>query len=342
MARPVSGEFVRSISNSEQGICLVLVNWTPHGSSRYSRHIRRAGSTASAALVALSSVLLSFDVAAQLVISPAQFDVKVSAGHNANVNQAERSVDIVDDRFLEFSSGAGYRVSFSGGRVDAFGRAFVSAQEFADVKGLGHRGGGLEAGVEGAITNSPLPPFYRLSVRVTGEDYDFKQRDSTVYTGDLLVGANITPRTIVSLGGEYRAREARSDVFDLSEWSVFADLGVEIAPSLRAGLRMTYTDGDVWSTIQAIRPNGEARDDIFDLIAAATAIQRDEAFNAEFEGVWFAYRLPATTGRLSLTVDKTFRERWSVGLQWLEIRVKADRDNDYDNRLFRLSLGLKF
>ncbi|MBX3707818.1 MAG: hypothetical protein KF911_14395 [Pseudomonadales bacterium] len=276
------------------------------------------------------------------MLSPPQFDVRAAVGTNDNMGQAERGRDIVDDRFFELTAGAGYRLTLFNGWLDATGRGFLAAQRFSKIKGLGHYGGGLELGLEGRLGSSSLPPFYRVLLRAKGEEYDFQQRDSTVLTGSLTVGTNIGPRTTVALGGEYRDRRARSDVFDLREWSAFIDAGYEFAPNWRLGARATYTDGDVWSTIQAVLPDGQPVDDIFDLIAASKVIQRDDAFNDELAGQWFVYRLPATTGKYSLGVTRSINERFALGLEWLEIRVKAKRDNDYDNRLLQLSFDVKF
>jgi hypothetical protein len=278
---------------------------------------------------------------ADVLLSPLQLDARLALGHNDNMGQAERNRDIVDDQFAEITADAGYRLTLFNGWVDAYGQALVSAQQFADLDGLGHVGGGVEVGLEGRLGKSTLPPFYRVSVRVKGEDYDFKQRDSTIYTGNLLLGSNLGPRTVLAIGGEYRDRQAKSDVFDLSEWSAFIDAGYEFRPTWRLGARATYTDGDVWSTIQAVSPGGQPLDDIFDLVAAAKVIQRDDAFNDAFDGLWFVYRLPATSGKYSLNLSKALSQRMALSIEWLEIRVKAERNNDYDNRLVQISFDLK-
>lgn len=278
---------------------------------------------------------------AQLAVSPLRLDADISLAAVDNVSQAERGRDIVEDEFAEATLGAGYDVSLFNGRLDASGRAFFKGREHADVEGLGNWGGGAELGLEGRFTDSPLPPFYRLLLRAEGEEYDFSQRDSTVYTGRLEVGTNLGPRTVVTLGGEYRDRQARSEVFDLSQWSAFLTGSVDLGNEWQLGARAAWVDGDVWSAVQVELPNGDTVNDIFNLIAAADVIQRDDAFNDAFDGLWFVYRLPAESQEYSLSLSRSFGERYSISFEWLEVRVQGERDNDYDNRILRLSLGIE-
>ena len=290
-------------------------------------------------IAALIAALSAVPAAAQDGRSPVSFDASLAVGTIDNLSQAEFSRDIVEDEFAELTLGVGYEVAAFDRRVQAVGRAFFEAREISDVSGLGHWGGGAELNVEALLTRSTLPPFLLASLRAEGQEYDFRQRDSSIYPGSVEVGSNIGPRTVVTVGGEYRDRQARSDVFDLEEWSAFVSLSLDLGSAWQLDLRAAYVDGDVWSSIQAELPNGQPVDDIFDLIAASEVIQRDDAFNDAIDGLWFVYRLPAESQEYSLRVSRRFRERWSVGFEWQEIRVRGDRDNDYDNRILQLSVG---
>lgn len=279
---------------------------------------------------------------ADFVLSPPQFDARVEVGIVDNVAQAQLNRDVIDDRLVEANAGVGYGLTVFDGRLDLTGRGFLAGRAQDDVTGLGHWGGGIELGLDGRLTDSALPPFYQVKLRAAGEDYEFKQRDSTIYTGEALVGTNLGVRTTLSAGGGYQRREARSKVFDLTEWSAFIDADVEINPVWSAGLRVIYTDGDVWSSATTVLPNGQPVNDIFDLIAASRVIQRDDALDDAFPGGWFAYRLPATTVEAAASVTRAFGERFAVSIEWIEVRVDARRGIDYDNRVLKLALDVKF
>lgn len=273
--------------------------------------------------------------------SPLSLDASLALGTIDNLSQAEFSRDIVDDEFAGLSLGASYQLPAFTRRIEATGRVFLEGRALSDVSGLGHWGGGAELDIEARLTNAPLPPFLRAQIRAEGQEYEFKQRDSSIYTGRLEIGANFGPRTVVTVGGEYRDRQARSDVFDLSEWSAYLGLSIDLGPAWQLEARAAYVDGDVWSAIQAELPDGSPVDDIFDLIAASEVIQRDDAFNDAVDGLWFAYRLPAESQEYSLVLSRRIAERWLLAFEWQEILVRGDRDNDYDNRILQLSLGFQ-
>ncbi|MEE4300995.1 MAG: hypothetical protein V2J24_16260 [Pseudomonadales bacterium] len=273
--------------------------------------------------------------------SPFGFDASIAGASVDNVSQAERGRDIVADEFAEAILGASYTRTLMSGRVDASLRGFLQGREQREVTGLGHYGGGVEISLDTRLTSSPLPPFLRIGLRAEGQDFDFTQRDSDVYTGTVELGTNIGPRAVVSVGGEYRDRQARSEVFDLTQWSAFLGASVDLGSSWQLDARAAYVDGDVWSTARVVLPNGDAVNDIFDLIAAAEVIQRDDAFNDAFDGTWFVYRLPAESQEYSLVLSRTLGQRANIAFEWVEVRIKGERDNDYDNRVLRLSLGFR-
>ena len=289
-------------------------------------------------VVVLSSAHVSY---AEVVLSPLQIDTRLSLGFVDNVGQAQRKRDTREDEFAELEVGAGYQTTLFNGRLDASGRGFLTAREHFDVDGLSHWGGGAELGLDWRLTNSPLPPFARLSLRIEGEEYDFKQRDSNVFTGGVEIGANFGPRTVLSAGGEYRDRQSRSKVFDLEQWSGFLNAKVDLGDVWQLGARAEYIDGDVWSSVQVVPPDGPPVDDIFNLIAAASIIQRDDAFNDAFDGDWFVYRLPAKRQEYSVSLSRALGNRLAVSFEWLEVRVQGERNNDYDNRVLQLSLGFQ-
>lgn len=273
--------------------------------------------------------------------SPFSFDLAAAVGTIDNLSQAEFSRDIVDDEFADLVLGANYLLPAFNRRIEATGRLFLEGRALSDVSGLGHWGGGGELNIEARLTNAALPPFLRAQIRAEGQEYQFKQRDSSIYTGRLELGSNFGPRTVVTVGGEYRDRQARSDVFDLSEWSAYLGVSIDLGPAWQLEARAAYVDGDVWSAIQAELPSGSPVSDIFDLIAASEVIQRDDAFNDAVDGLWFAYRLPAESQEYSLVLSRRISDRWSVAFEWQEILVRGDRDNDYDNRILQLSLGFE-
>lgn len=274
--------------------------------------------------------------------APPQFNATLSQGFIDNTGQAERTRDIIDDNFTELELGVGYQFEMFQGRLETSARGFVAAMEQYQVEGLSRIGGGGTLGLNWRLTNSPLPPTLRVALRFETEDYDFQQRDSDIYTGSIEFGMNFGPRTVVSVGGKYRDRRARSEVFDINQWSGFLSADVDIGLSWNLSLRAEHIDGDVWSTVQTAPPNGPPVDDIFNLIAASIVLQRDDAFNDALAGEWFVYRLPAERQEYSLNLTRNLGERFKLNFEWLEVRVHGALDNDYDNRVLQASLGFQF
>ena len=185
-------------------------------------------------------------------------------------------------------------------------------------------------------------PIFEVSASIQDDNYDTDQRDSTVTRVQAFVTRRLTDRLTLTVGGEYRKRDSEGSVWDLEDGRGF--LNADLMLNQRAAIYGTYSriNGDVASSAQRSFCNGSVATDIFDLVDAATAIEKDEAYNSAFCGEWVAYRLDARSNVLTLGFNYALGHSMALDLSALDADVEGSSDNSYQRRLYRATLLKRF
>jgi hypothetical protein len=273
--------------------------------------------------------------------SPISADVEGALGTNDNVGQAEHKRNIVNDHFAKFNTGAEYTKELDPAHLVTF-RGFLETEQWQEVRGLSRYTAGGKASFEGQYGVGPTAPRYELNATLQADEYDHSQRDSTVFTSQLIGTKPFTEKISSSLGIEYRNRDSSGSVWDLDQVRTFLNGVYTFLPGWSAYGIYSYIDGDVWSTAQSQYCNGTPATNIYGLVSVSKAIEPDKAFNEAFCGKWLAYRLSAHTNTLQLGINKDLGHDMTADFSFQGIKVNAKGDNEYDSRIFQASLIKRF
>ncbi|MHB8473098.1 MAG: hypothetical protein ACYDC8_09700 [Gammaproteobacteria bacterium] len=273
--------------------------------------------------------------------TPLAVDFDAAAGTNSNVGQAQRERDIINDRFISVNVGAAYRRELNA-LHGITARGFFETEQDSEVRGLSRLTAGGQFSLRGQFSPGPIAPSYQVNVTVQDDEYDHTQRDSTVYTAQLIGSKPLTDRITATTGIEYRKRDSSGTVFDLKQQSWFLNGTYALPPGWTIYGTYNFIYGDVWSTAQTKFCNGTVASDIYPLIVASSAIEPDDAFNNAFCGRWVAYRLSAHTNTLKIGVSKDIGNDMTLDFSALGVKVYAKGGNDYNTNIFRVGLSKRF
>ena len=294
---------------------------------------------------ALSLCIALFPQAATVLAadSPWQPDIKITAGTNDNLGQAERNRDIIDDNFITLNLGLAYRKDLKPGQLLTL-RTFLETEQWDEVRDMSRLSAGGQVVFDWQPSAGPTAPSFQANVLIRADDYDHKQRDSTIISTQLTATKPISDRFQASLGIEYKQRDSSGTVWDLDHVRGFLSGVFAFRPGWSVYGTYSYIDGDVWSNAQTRFSNGVVAGDIFGLISVSEAIEPDEAFNDAFCGScrWHAYRLEARTNTFEIGINKDIGKDMLLDLSFLKIDVDAKGDNEYDTQVFRVSLQKRF
>lgn len=268
-------------------------------------------------------------------------DAEVAAAYDDNVGRAQRQRDIVNDKPLFGSLGLAYNREFASEKAMTL-RGFLEAEKFSEVADLSRIAAGGQFIYRWQNVLGFSAPFYQFNTSVKFEEYEFKQRDSTILRSQFIASKRVTDRILATSGLEYTYRDSSGLVFDQqqSRWFVNADY------SSRSGWAVygtySFIHGDTWSTSQAIFCNGLAAPDIFGLVSWAEAIEQDDAFNKAYCGTWVSYRLDASTNMLVAGVNKGIGHSMAFDFSVTRVFVNGAGTNEYDRTIVNASLLMRF
>jgi hypothetical protein len=277
----------------------------------------------------------------QAANSPWQFSAKGTVGTNDNLGRAERSRDIKSDNFARINLGAAFNKQLSQSQSVGL-RGFVETEQWDEVRGMSRVTAGGLFNYNLQFNPGPTAPFFQFNLGVQADDYDYKQRDSTIFTSQLIATKPLSEVLSASIGIEYRDRDSSGTVWDTDQVRGFLSGLYAFRPRWSAHGTYSYIDGDVWSTARTASANGTPADDIFGLVSAASAIEPDKAFNDAYSGSWHAYRLPAYAHMIELGINREFENDMVLDFSYTGVRVNARGNNDYDIDIFRVSLLKRF
>jgi len=272
---------------------------------------------------------------------PWSVDVKIDGGKNNNIGNADRGRDMVDENFGILTVGGNYRWSFGPQAITA--RLFAETEQTEKIRDLSRYTGGGQLRYHRQLGSLPTSPSVEANVTAQVDDYDVKQRDSTIISTQLSATQPIGGRAQLSVGAEYWYRDSEGSVWDLDHVRGFLNGGVSILRGWSTYGTYSFLKGDVASTAQTRFSDGSVPGDIFGLIDAAKAIEPDDAFNNEYpDRRWTAYRLSAISHAVKIGIKKQFAHDFTLDVSAFSVWVNAKADNEYDTQIYRASLLKRF
>ncbi|MCC2638781.1 MAG: hypothetical protein K0Q68_2500 [Moraxellaceae bacterium] len=268
-------------------------------------------------------------------------DSELTATHDSNVSRAERERDTLNDHNL--LAGAGLSAAFEPSFGTALNlRAFLEGEAWSEIDTLNRATAGGQVTGRWAPGQGYRAPVLQLTLTLQTDNYEVRQRDSSVYAAQFSATQRANDRVRVSYGLEATERRSEGTVFDGTQGRVFINGDFEIDPRWSAYTGYSHVRGDTFSSAQLSFCNGAPAADIFGLISASEALESDEAFNETFCGSWIAYRLKAQTHVLTLGLNRAFGHHLSADFSVQGVQVNGQGDNDYQRVLVRAGLLARF
>lgn len=222
-------------------------------------------------------------------------------------------------------------------------RAFGELERFSDIDTLDRDSLGVGAAWRWQPDSSFLAPIFEINASYQEDDIETDARDSGVTRVQAFVSRRITDRLTTTLGIEHRKRDSDGSVWDLEDARWFVNADLMLSRHGAGYLTFSRISGDTFSSAQFQFCNGATPPgDLINLIDAATALEPDEAYNNALCGEWVAYRLDATSSVFTLGYNHGFGHTLSLDASMTEARVRAENDNEYDRRLYRITLLKRF
>ncbi|MDQ8036192.1 MAG: hypothetical protein REI12_02140 [Pedobacter sp.] len=268
-------------------------------------------------------------------------DGEATAVYDSNVSRAERDRDILKDESMFGSVSLAWRGQ-PGNTTAVSVRGFVEGEAYNEITTLGRVSAGGQAVLRWQPVLGFMQPVYQFSATAQLDDYNVDQRDSMVYTVQAFASQRVNDRIMASYGLEGVLRESDGTVFDTSNGRAFLSLDFSLSKTWSAYGAYSFLYGNTFSSAQIAFCDGTPAGDIFPLIQASEAIEKDAAFNSKFCGTWVAYRLDATTNSLTLGLNKAFNHSLSADFSVQGVDVHAEGDNNYQRMLVRAGLLARF
>ncbi|MGH8493284.1 MAG: hypothetical protein ACRERR_09305 [Moraxellaceae bacterium] len=268
-------------------------------------------------------------------------DGEATAVYDSNVSRAERDRDILKDESLFGSTSLTWRTQ-PGNTTAVSLRGFMEGETYNEITTLGRVTAGGQAVLRWQPVLGFMAPVYQFSATAQLDDYNVNQRDSMVYTVQAFASQRVNDRIMASYGAEGVLRRSEGTVFDTSNARAFLSLDFMLSKTWSAYGAYSFLYGNTFSSAQISFCDGTPAGDIFPLIQASEAIEKDEALNSKFCGNWVAYRLDATTNSLTLGLNKAFNHSLSADLSVQGVDVHAEGNNNYQRMLVRAGLLARF
>jgi len=268
-------------------------------------------------------------------------DIDITLSHKSNLSQAELTRDIIEDNSAELEASLISNIELTNFDTINF-KLFAKHQQQELIKGLNHSSVGVQFIYRWQHSLGYFKPFFQFNTSIEHEEYDAKQRDSTLVRSQLFITKRLTDYFIIVAGLEYKQQESDEDVFDLVNHRAFVSLDFNTKNNATYYATYSYDQGDIWSSSQVTFCNGSSADDIFPLLTYSVARVWDDAFNDSLCGNWLAYKLEADTHTIMLGYNSAIGDNSSVDLSVLAIDSRADGNINYQNIVYGISYLLRF
>lgn len=249
-----------------------------------------------------------------------------------NVRLAQNDEDIRDDVILTGTVKATAGMSLDSFSILNYGGSFTYSK-FDTIETLDHYEFEVNARYRFALDPGFGAPIYSLRASLGGIEFDSEMRDSTVLSLSAEMNKWLTTTLNTTLGIGFKARESVSEVYDLDEARLFANLDITFTDTDLVYTTLTYIQGD---TASSATPS-------LGIVNASDAIEPDDAFGG-FGANQFAYRLDSETWVLTLGYNRTLTQDLSLDLsaRFVESESRDDDDIYYERTILRASLLGRF
>lgn len=269
------------------------------------------------------------------------FDGEATLTHDSNITRAERKRDIIDDQSALANLGVVLLTEPSFNSALNL-RAFVEGEAWRDSPSLDRATAGGQVILRWAPLRGFRAPVFQFNLTGQVDDYDVRQRDSLVYSAQFLVFQRANDRIRLNYGLEATERRSEGTVFDGTQGRAFLTADFALARRLSGYTGYSFSAGDTFSSAQLSFCNGVSANDVWDLISASEALEKDAAFNEDYCGSWVAYRLKAQTHALTVGLNRSFGHSLAADVSVQGIQVNGQGDNDYRRVLVRAGLLARF
>jgi hypothetical protein len=269
-------------------------------------------------------------------------DVDVSIGRNDNVSQAHFKRDKIADNFIDIN----YSLVASMDLTDSDALAvkgFVEHREHQVVDDLSRTSFGLQFIYRWQYSLGYFQPFFQFNTSIQQDIYGTEQRDSTAVRSQLIMTNRLTDALILVSGLEYWQQDAENNVFDLYHNRIFTSLDYNTKSNSTYYAAYSYSQGEIWSSGQAVFCNGSTADDIFPIIATSIEKSADDAFNnALCSNDWLAYKVKADTHTFKLGYNTAILQSSALDMSITKTHSQADANIDYESLLYNISYMVRF
>ncbi|HET8731441.1 MAG TPA: hypothetical protein VFM34_10075, partial [Moraxellaceae bacterium] len=252
--------------------------------------IRCTQGTRAAGIVVLLALMATAPVRADE--GPLAFDGEFTLSHDSNITRAERKRDIISDQSALANVGVVLLTEPTATTALDL-RAFLEGEAWKETSPLDRSTVGGQAILRWAPLQGFRAPLFQLTLTGQVDDYGVRQRDSAVYTEQLFVRQSANDRIHVSYGVEATQRRSDGTVFDTLQERAFLSADFALDRNLSAYTNYSFITGDTFSSAQISFCNDVPANDIWGLISASRALEKDQAFDKAYCGSWVAYRLKA-------------------------------------------------
>lgn len=284
-------------------------------------------------LIAFISLSVGF---AQAEESPWITELETTLAYDNNISQAERARDIIADQQLLINAGLVNLTRPAFGRSLSY-RLGAEFEAWRYVPELNRTSVSISSAYRWQNNFGFSSPFYRLSGKLTLDDYASAGRDSTRADINLTRSRRITDRVTHTLGIELRLRDSDGTVWDTQNQRIFVNRDYLLNDRYAGYGTYSLMAGDTLSSAQNVFCNGLPANDIFELVQASDAVEPDPAFSEQFCSDWLAYRLPGTTHSLTVGLNRNFGHQMALDFSTTAVYVAAKGDNHYSRWITRLS-----
>mgnify|MGYP001821314479 CR=1 FL=1 len=262
--------------------------------------------------------------------SRSSFGLEAGLRHDSNIGLATDGDDEIDDYTARLAATIQYPMLRVGGS-EVLLSGGVHYDHVSDVSDISNYGASASVRFRGRFGSDRLAPWFSLYADITGLKYsDSEIRDGYKWGVTATLGKPLHEKFAISGGYRFRQRKSTDDspgqpnvpafanaseVFDLDQWGLFAQVQFAPAESTRLYGEYSYFSGDVVSTGRTVSNGGQF------------AQAADQAFGAGF----MAWKIDADINLFELGVSHNFSTNLNVDIAAEYLDADGESGNDYDN-----------
>lgn len=261
-----------------------------------------------------------------------RYSYDVAVVDDDNVRLAQSEDDIREDVILSATLKATAGRSLDSFSILNYGGSFTY-NKFDSFGTLDHYEFEINTRYRFALRSGFTAPIYSLRARLGGMEFDSEMRDSTVLTLAAEMNKWLTTTLNSTIGVGIKSRDSVSEVYDLDEARLFANLDINFTDTDLVYTTLAYIQGD---TASSATPS-------LGIINASDAIEPDDAFGG-IDANQFAYRIDSETLVLTLGYNRILNRDLSLDFsaRFVDSESRVDEEIYYERTILRASLLGRF